>query len=207
MIKPPGVDGVVFSEATDGDLAHEGPARHAFSDRLGISGDWATAKQVHGNRVLQVDEPGVAGDADGIWTAAPDLPLAVRTADCFGVAVKAPHAVGVAHAGWRGVLAGVVPKLLLAMSKAGHQPHHAYLGPGIGACCFEVGPEVSEQFPGSTAATSWGTESVDLVSAIRSQLDGLQVWVADRCTHHDPAMFSHRRSATKERLATISWAT
>jgi len=205
MIRPPSRHGAAFSEATDGDLRSDPAARDELSRALGISGSWSTARQVHGADVLAVDSPGDAGRADALWTTVSGLPLAVFTADCFGVVLHASDAVGVAHAGWRGADSGVVARLRSEMSRAGHEPTRAEVGPGIGPCCFEVGPEVAARFHRHDAETTWGTSSVDLAAAIEAQLDGVDTWLVDGCTHHEDGWFSHRRDGTLSRLATVGW--
>ena len=205
MIRPPGRLGVAYSESSDGDVRSDSAAQSALSRKIGVDEEWATVRQVHGRDVVRVDGPGDAGEADALWTTLPGLPLAVFTADCLGVVLHADGAAGVAHAGWRGVEAGVVAGLRSEMSKAGHVPHTAEVGPGIGACCFEVGDEVAVRFPMARATTTWGTTSVDLVVALASQLDGLDTWTAGACTMHEPGWFSHRQDGTTQRLATIGW--
>lgn len=204
MISPPGWSGVAFSERSDGDLRNEPSARAVVARRIGLEEDWAEVTQVHGDTVIEITEPGVGGEADALWTTQRALPLAVFTADCFGVVLVADGAVGVAHAGWRGLVAGVVAKLRAAMDQAGNSPVRAAVGPGIGPCCFEVGSEVVELFA-AAATTTWGTDSVDLRAEISGQLAGLDVWTADACTFHDPGWFSHRCDGTTKRLATIGW--
>jgi len=205
MNQPPGSDGVAFTDGGDGDQRNDLTARSAVSSWLGISRQWATLRQVHGTRVVKAGGPGELDEADSIWTEQPGLPLAVFTADCFGVVLLADGAVGVAHAGWRGVSAGVVSRLREEMAGHGHPPRRAAIGPGIGPCCFEVGPEVAERFPADAAETSWGSTSVDLASALRRELDGIDVWVSGACTMHDPGHFSHRHTRTLLRHATIAW--
>jgi YfiH family protein len=162
-------------------------------------------RQVHGSNVHHATAPGVLGEGDALWTDERGLPLAVFTADCLGVAVLADGAVGVAHVGWRGAAAGVVPALAEAMKEAGHHPVGAVVGPGIGPCCFEVGPEVAERFPGHTSTTTWGTVSVDLPGVVVSQLPGIDVMVVGGCTRHDQTWFSHRRDRTPMRQAAVTW--
>lgn len=205
MIRPAAGRGVAFSDDTDGDLRHDEQARSEASALLGISSDWATVRQVHGSEAMRVHEPGDAGEADALWTTVAGLPLAVFTADCFGVVLVSSQAIGVAHAGWRGAEAGVAANLRAEMTAGGHEPTEAYTGPGIGPCCFEVGPEVSVRFPEQAAMTSWGTGSVDLRSAIVHQLGGMATQALDACTHHEEGWYSHRRDGTKARLATIGW--
>jgi len=205
MIRPPSRNGVAFSEASDGDLRGDSSARGRLSGTLGISAAWATVSQVHGGDVAFVEGPVDAGEADALWTTIAGLPLAVFTADCFGVVLHATGAVGVAHAGWRGADVGVVARLREEMRQAGHEPHRGEVGPGIQPCCFEVGPEVTSRFPDQTAETTWGTPSVDLAASISDQLVGIDLWSVTSCTLHEDRWFSHRRDGTLHRLATIGW--
>jgi hypothetical protein len=206
MITPPGAAGrVVFSDSGDGDLKSDAGARHSLSQRAGITSEWATVSQVHGSEIVRVSAPGVAGEADALWTTEPRLPLAIFTADCLAVALQASGAVGIAHAGWRGAAAGVVSALRTAMTVEGFEPERAFIGPGIGLCCFEVGPEVVERFPRSRSQTSWGSTSVDLLGSVRDSLVSVDVWAANVCTMHEPGWFSHRLDATPSRQAGITW--
>jgi YfiH family protein len=207
MNRPPVPGGVAFTDGEEGDQRSDLTARSAVSSWLGISREWATVRQVHGITVLEATAAGELGEADAIWTDRPGIPLAVFTADCFGVALVADGAVGVAHAGWRGTASGVVTALGREMTSRGHPPRSAAIGPGIGPCCFEVGVEVEQRFPLDVARTRWGSTSVDLSAAIRRELDGLEIWVAGLCTMHDPGLFSHRQTRTLLRHATIVWVT
>jgi len=203
MIRPPW-DGVAFSERSDGDLRNE-LARRAAASAIGLVPEWAEGQQVHGNHVVRVGSPGSSGEADALWTSEPGLPVAVFTADCLGVVLTAPGAVGVAHAGWRGAAGDVVGRLRDAMTTAGHPPQRAAIGPGIGPCCFEVGPEVAERFPPHAALTTWGATSVDLPAVVIERLGGLETWSTGACTMHEDGWFSHRSDATRQRLAAIGW--
>ena len=207
MIKPPVPTGggVAFSDASDGDIRGNDAQRADLARRLGIPDQWATVDQVHGRRVVDVDRPGHQGEADAMFTSRKGLPLAIFTADCAGVVLHAPGAVGVAHAGWRGAAGGVVSALVADMRRAGFGPTNAQIGPTIGPCCFEVGPEVSCQFDEFTATTSWGSTSINLEEAIKKQLDGIETWVAGLCTMHEPGSFSFRRDRTMSRMATVVW--
>lgn len=207
MIRPPLLHGAAFSQASDGDVRNDLDARSSLSEALGVSSSWATLHQVHGREVVRAGVSGEVGDADAVWTTERGLPVAVFTADCFGVIISAPTAVGVAHAGWRGAVAGVVEALRSEMVGSGHTPTTAAIGPGIGACCFEVGADVGEEFPADVAMTTWGTMSVDLARPILRQLDGLETWLSEECTYHDEDWFSHRRNGRRNRLATLAWMT
>jgi YfiH family protein len=193
----------VFSEAGDGDLRGDLTARHRLAARLGISPEWAAVDQVHGADVVDVDMPGNHGPADGMFTTRVDLPLAVFTADCAGVALMSDDAVGVAHAGWRGAAGGIVEALRGRFESSGRHVRRAVIGPHIRSCCFEVGEEVAERFPGHVAATTWGTRSVDLAGVIRDHLAGIEVQDFTACTHHEAQWFSHRRDSDPRRLTTL----
>jgi polyphenol oxidase len=197
--------GTVFTGAAEGDLRGDLPARAELARRLGIGSDWAVCRQVHGARVHRAQTPGDHGEGDALWTDLSGLPLAVFTADCLGVVLIADHAVGVAHAGWRGARAEVVGALAAEMAGAGHPARRAFIGPAIGPCCFEVGADVAELFPDATAQTSWGTLSVDLARVVTGQLEGLEIEMVGGCTRHEEEWFSHRRDGTTARQAAVVW--
>lgn len=205
MIRPPGFRGAAFGGASEGDARSDAGSLGAISALLGISDRWAWMRQVHGTEVIKVTSPGLQGAADAAFTSQPGLPLAVSTADCYPVILEADGAVGIAHSGWRGTAGSVVGHLRSAMTEAGFTPRRAAVGPGIAACCFEVGPEVAEQFPDHPALTSWETVSVDLVGAIAAALVGVEVWVAGRCTMSDAGYHSHRRDGTAGRQVAVAW--
>lgn len=202
MIRPPSRNGVAFSEATDGDLRGDIAARTRASRALGVTDEWATVRQVHGRGVVRVGAAGDAGAADALWTTASGLPLAVFTADCFGVVLHSDAAVGVAHAGWRGADAGVVAALRDEMGLAGHDPIRAEIGAGIGPCCFEVGPEVVEAFRERfSSSISEDERHLDLWSAAGAAARGAgvgEVFSARICTScNEDLFFSHRRDKGK----------
>ena len=175
--------------------------------------------QVHGVSAVEAT-PGVVPDADAHWTAARNLPVAVLTADCLPVVLMArdESCVGIAHAGWRGLAAGVLESLLAAMP-AEPASMSAWLGPAISAVAYEVGPEVKTAFE-----QQCGEESGDYFEA--SQREGR--WMADlsalarlrlgragvsmitsgsRCTYgQSDHFFSHRREGPATgRMATLVW--
>lgn len=124
--------------------------------------------------------------------------LTIRTADCLPILMADPrqHAVAAIHAGWRGVVAEIGAKTVDAMHREfGSEAADLVvaIGPGIGPCCFEVGPEVSVQF-GLT-----GRSKVDLVETMIRQLgrngvSARQISASGRCTYHDSELFeSYRR--------------
>lgn len=197
--------GVGFSQRAHGDLRYDLNARQVWADNNDAPTQWATVRQTHGAGVLEVSGPGDAGSADALFTTRRGMGIAVFTADCAGVVLSADDMVGVAHSGWRGALAGVVPALSEAMAVSGGVIATARIGPMIGPCCFEVGEEVAAQFGPYRATTTWGTTSVDLRRFLADQLRGLEVVVSESCTFHDLANWSHRRAGTPERMAAVAW--
>lgn len=201
MIRSATIGGVAFGTLSDG----EEPTRAAISAELAIGPHWATINQIHGAQVLWANAPGVVGDADGLATTELGLPLAIRTADCVPVVVETATSVGVVHAGWRGVAAGVVPQMIDALRREGQEPIRASIGPHIGPCCYEVGDEVVAALGGYNQTTRWGTTSVSLRDAIADQLPDMNVEVIDLCTYEDTRFASYRRDATQKRQVTVVW--
>jgi hypothetical protein len=199
-----------FSTAADGDLRESQDNRERFARKVGAPHSWAEARQVHGSEVVEVTGPGMWGEADALFTRFPGIALAVFVADCAGVVVTADGGVGVAHAGWRGAAAGVVARLVERMEGAGLRPASAHLSPSIGPCCYEVGPDVADQFPSAVATTSDGKVSVDLRRAIATQLP-VPVGEDSGCTFHDESFLSHRRlghevgAENVGRMVTLAW--
>lgn len=122
-----------------------------FAERCGAMPTWL--KQVHGTRVLRLDRPldAMSQEADAVLTTRPGVVCAVQVADCLPVlfAARDGRVVGAAHAGWRGLAAGVLEATLQAMADdAGVEPVEvlAWLGPCIGPTAFEVGADVLEGF-------------------------------------------------------------
>ncbi len=161
-------------------------------------------KQVHGALVHELDESasGLEGDA---WTSDRTDRLAlVYTADCVPVLVASADGRRVAaiHAGWRGLVAGVIPA---ALKRLGACPEAAAIGPCLSLESCEMGPEVAEQFERAGLAAAIharprGRPHVDLRLAARLQLERggcARIDVSDRCTYLDAEELpSHRREVT-----------
>jgi len=196
--------GGAFTELVDGDQRHSVTNRQRVAESLGISPSWATVNQVHSGTAVTVSRSGDAGEGDGLITEEVGLPLALFVADCVGVVLHGRTAVGVAHAGWRGLRAGIVAEVAGLMAELGSPPERAVAGPAIGPCCFEVGPEVAELFEGHLGSTTWGTTSVDLLSVAAGQLD-VTLQKVGGCTRCGDGYFSHRGQLTPMRMAAIGW--
>jgi YfiH family protein len=174
---------------------------HGFGDRADGAwledGEHAWPKQIHSAKVLRARAAGLQGEADAVVTTTPELWVSVRTADCLPIllADTAARVVAAVHAGWRGTVAGITRDTVRAMTELGAEPTSlvAAIGPGIGPCCFEVGPEVSPHFGLS------GQTCVDLAAANERQLldAGLlleNIWVSKLCTRCNPDLLhSYRR--------------
>lgn len=178
--------------------------RRRFIHALGLdAARLATAGQVHGTRIAEVDTPGHSPGCDALVTSVPGLALAVTAADCAPVAVLAPGWVGAAHAGWRGAAAGLPAALARAVrERAGDDPAlTAIIGPCIRGCCYEVGPEVARRFPAAAVSLKHSKHRLDLSTAIGIQLLDAGVAAAalfdsSVCTACAPDWyFSHRRDA------------
>jgi YfiH family protein len=133
----------------------------------------AWARQVHSARVLPA-QAGECGEGDALVGRDRGLALAVVTADCVPVLLAGPAGIAAAHAGWRGIAAGIVPATVAALGgEAGETV--AWIGPAIGPCCYEVGPEVAAQVaaasePDVVEPGPAGRPHLDLQEAVRLQL-------------------------------------
>lgn len=212
--------------------------RQALRSRL--PGDPAWLHQVHGADVLDADSGAVigagAGDAavgsapnrdggpavaDAAITTQPEKVLAIMTADCLPVVIASGDgsALGVAHAGWRGLAQGVLENTLAALRR--RRPDaaawRAWVGPGISQAHFEVGLDVYQAFVAQDAVTAMyfaGKEPgrkwlADLPSLARHRLvrAGIDhVELSGACTYASPdRYYSYRRDGVTGRLATVAW--
>lgn len=176
---------------------------------------WLT--QVHGDRVVQLPLSEASIEADACFTREPDVPCVVLTADCLPVFFtdRAASVVGVAHAGWRGVAAGIIEATIAAM---GVPPHSllAYLGPAIGPDAFQVGDDMREVFVSQQSgdasafiANGKGKWQANLYLLARHRLQRAGVsaiYGGNYCTYtHKDLFFSYRRSSTTGRMASVIW--
>jgi YfiH family protein len=179
--------------------------RRRFCAALDCDPAWlATAGQVHGATVQVIDAPRHEPFCDGLVTTTPELLLAIATADCAAVLLADSDngVAGACHAGWRGTVAGIVPRTIDTMTELGASPDtlRAYVGPCISCPAFEVGPEVATHFDDAVVhrKDDWDRPHVDLKASLRYQLDdaGLApsaIEVSDHCTFSDSdTFFSHR---------------
>ena len=177
-------------------------------------------RQVHGTRVVDATRTSGAGEpteADAAFSRRAGVVCAVMTADCLPVLFcdDAGTVVAAAHAGWRGLLDGVLEATIHAMGVRGHDLL-AWLGPAIGPQAFEVGEEVRERFVAASAAsasafrpTEDGKYLADIYALARQRLAGAgveRIFGGDRCTVSEPAtFFSYRRDGQTGRMASLIW--
>lgn len=115
------------------------------------SGNLATLRQIHSNKVILADRQGDLGAGDALISNTPGLTLVIRTADCLPILIADPEnrAIAAVHAGWRGTVQQILRDTVQAMSDrfgSRSQDLVVAIGPAIGECCYEVGREVAEQF-------------------------------------------------------------
>lgn len=159
----------------------------------------ALARQVHGAELREVSQgdSGVVGEADGLVVRAPGPVIGILTADCAPVVVEGDEGVALLHAGWRGLVAGIVARGVRAVGRASA----AWVGPSIRACCYEVGPDVVEAFHAAGLPVA-GSERVDPADAARAALHRAgvpAVKVARGCTACGERYFSYRRDGVTGR--------
>jgi len=161
--------------------------------------------QVHGSELLEHSSaqdpcpyayPGSPlAEVDGHLTATPGLAPLVLVADCLPVVLSGSGGVAMLHCGWRGLAAGIVARGAAAVGA-----ERAAIGPGIGSCCYEVGPEVLERFVELGEGIADG-RMLDLAEVTRRQLRAAgveRIEGAGICTSCEPELFfSHRRDGER----------
>ena len=186
--------------------------------RAALPSDPVWLTQVHGNACVDVDRlAGALPPADAAVTRTPKVAIAVRTADCLPVLFgdRGATVVGVAHAGWRGLAAGVLESTIAALDVA-PQDLAAWIGPAIGPARFEVGRDVLDAYCASDPSCavhfmpkSSGKWLADLPGLARQRLMRAGVTRIDGgtwCTHTDAARFhSYRREKGTGRMALVAW--
>jgi YfiH family protein len=205
-----------FSRRGDGDFARTAVDASA---RLGVGPAVAHTwlRQPHGAAVVMVDTPGAqcGAPADAAVTARAETPLTIRTADCAPIAIYSSNGVlGAVHAGWHGVVDGVIAACATAMREVGARDLRAILGPCIHAECYEFGQDdlarvVDVVGDRAIGVTRGGSIALDLPAAVASALQRADVELSDRidectaCRADD--YYSHRARAERERHVMVLW--
>lgn len=190
--------------------------RRRLARALALPAEPAWIEQVHGTRVRDLAGPD-AGAADALIARTRARVAVIQVADCLPVLLAASDgtAVAAAHAGWRGLAAGVLEATVAALAVPA-PGLLAWLGPAIGPAHFEVGEEVRAAFldrepadAGAFTPNARGRWQCDLVQLARARLRRLgvgAVYGGSWCTYADPGrFFSHRREAPCGRMAALIW--
>jgi YfiH family protein len=202
---------------SEGDLAGCSE-RVAARRRAVVDLPWTVLRQVHGARVVTVEVPGGAtGEAaDAAVSKVSGAALAVLSADCAPVAMSSPEGVfAIAHAGWRGLRAGVVEATVQAMRRLGATRVEAVLGPCVHPCCYPFGAadleSVVERLGSSVRSLDRaGRSALDIPAAVRVALHSVGaslVGDAATCTACSSSYWSARAGAGERRQATVVWRT
>ena len=210
-----------FTGRAEGDLGHAGAYVTDVSPEVAarrqavLDLPWTWLRQVHGDRVVVVDGAGrqAGTKADAAVSDRRGCALAVLSADCAPVALASPEGViGAAHAGWSGLLAGVLERTVEAMRGLGATTVTAVLGPCIGAECYEFGGEdlarVADRVgPEVRSRTADGRPALDVAAGVRVVLGRQGVVLDDRsvCTACTPGYYSWRARREYQRQALIVW--
>jgi polyphenol oxidase len=230
---PPGVRALITTRAGGvstgpyrslnlGTATGDEPARVAENRarvRRALPADPVWLAQVHGSEVADADVLPLLPRADASIATRDGVVCAVLVADCIPVLLCDMHgrAVAAAHAGWRGLAAGVLRNTITRMGERGVEAADilAYVGPGIGPAAFEVGSDVYDAFVGLDAAATAFTPRAnakwmaDLHALVRQALKtaGVErVYGQALCTASDPSrFFSYRRDGITGRMAALVW--
>jgi YfiH family protein len=190
-------------------------ARAAATLGIGEPAGWAEVRQVHGSAVVRVERDRgrtaapAAADADALVTTAAKVPLAIFTADCAPLALVADDAVAAVHAGWAGLVAGVVEHAVAALREASAGRVRAVLGPCIHAEHYEFGSDLLARLvdrfgPAVAGRTTTGTPALDIPATVRAALAASGVDDLDDvdvCTAASSDHFSYRRDGVTGRQA------
>ena len=207
---------VYFTGIDDGDardLVMRGVIEKELTAYTGREVRLATLHQVHSGIVHVIGTGGAKwvevelADGDGLVSSAKDVGLGILVADCAPVALSSPEGIfSAVHAGWQGVLKGVLPEAVRAMRLAGASRISAYVGPSVKSECYEFkGPElreISKELGASVVGrTSWDTVSLNLLESVKQSLIMVgvsQIEASDACTACGE-YFSYRARKSEER--------
>ncbi|MGH8501809.1 MAG: peptidoglycan editing factor PgeF [Gammaproteobacteria bacterium] len=211
-------DSFNLSDRVGDDAHHVAINRTRLIRRLGLPREPVWLSQVHGTRVIDASDGAAGVEADASVALKPDVVCAVLTADCLPVLFcdRAGSCVAAAHAGWRGLLAGVLEAALDALAVPADQVL-VWFGPAIGPAAFEVGAEVRDAFvrhhadnARAFAPSPAGRWLADIyrLAWLRLMSRGVtHIYGGGLCTYSDNArFFSYRRDRSTGRMATLIWA-
>jgi len=184
---------------TDDDPERVAENRRRLCAEVGADPDrLAMNRQVHAATVNRAEAGRRGKPGDGLWTDEPGLPMLKLTADCLPVALARTNGqpgLALLHVGWLGLLEGIVAAGVAALGGR----LAAVVGPGIGPCCYEVGPEIRDDYRRRFGPSVLRGRKLDLWTATEGALRDSGVESIERtnlCTAcHPELFFSHRRDA------------
>ena len=195
----------LFTSIASGDMKNL--QRREELRALASLSDIAFMNQSHSNTVVEVSDASEVIDADALVTTSKGLGIAVIAADCLPILLSSPQAVAAVHAGRVGVGNGIIDRTVALMQSLGARGISATVGPSICADCYEVSPQMYQEFvlENPEASTSAQKHALDLKRSARAQLEKLGVVTrdVDICTLENHDSFSFRRDRTPERLAGV----
>jgi YfiH family protein len=204
-----------------GDHVGDDPAavrtnRQRLSEALSLPAAPRWLRQVHGTCSVEASACSDQCEADAAHTRTPGIVCAVLTADCLPLLLcdREGRQVAAVHAGWRGLLNGVIEQTLARMAEP--EALLAWMGPAIGPRAFEVGEEVHEAFCAEDSAaeaafspSASGRYLADIYALARQRLTRagvVEVSGGDYCTYSEPERFySYRRDGQTGRMASLIW--
>ena len=206
---------VAWTTRSDGDF-HVDNADVAARRSAVMAGPWAVVRQVHGNAVADAADclaGGVLVEADGIVTSQMSQPISVQGADCAPIAfITNRGPIGVAHAGWRGLAAGVIRSVTERLAGWDATVEKAIIGPVICTDCYEFGSDdldhvASELGDEVRATTKEGTPALDMSAGIVAAFDAVdvgEVLFVGGCSACGGRGFSHRARHERERHCLVA---
>lgn len=216
----------VMSERADGsmriapgvDLTGNLANRKAFFERVGIDPDQVVAAGLsHGDKVAVIrsaDVP-VIPETDALVTETPGVFLSVTAADCLPIFLheKNKRVIGIIHAGWRGAVGAVIEKTVAGILSLGGRAEdiRAAIGPAIGPCHFEIGPDILDRFSDhlerimkKDRKTFADLKGIACDKMIRSGISEESIAISPVCTYCEQGFFSYRRDRPKETEAMVA---
>ena len=191
--------------------------RQALQLQAALPSEPLWLNQVHGTDVIAADTPGSTPTADGCFAQAPGQVCVVLTADCLPVLFcdRAGTCVAAAHAGWRGLVSGILEATVHSLQRPAGQLL-AWLGPAIGPHSFEVGAEVRDQFLARDASCAsafvpnsrqrWQADLYQLARDVLARSGVTHVYGGGfDCSADAARFFSYRRDGRTGRMATMIW--
>ena len=205
------------TDSHDGNLSITQPADKLLqTQRKLIDAPWSYLKQVHGGKIFRIENTGdhQGEEGDGMITTASGIPMAIQVADCAPIAlICETPVIGIVHAGWRGLLAGIIQNACIEMNKLGGHPTIAVVGPCRYPKHYEFGSvelkHMTREFgPTVASETEEGTPALDIPETAKIALlrsDILDTQFIGECTASSGKYWSHRVGGNIERQAMIAW--